>query len=112
MSSRNLLSPLLISQDLLRISLSVRNSFVTLLLSGSLLYFFNALEGYLFILSSHHQCINSHFTLLSTSEYEKEKLQERLARISGGVAVIKVRIKGTIFDVNNKVPIMDILDKI
>jgi chaperonin GroEL len=26
----------------------------------------------------------------TTSEYEKEKLQERLAKISGGVAVIKV----------------------
>lgn len=27
----------------------------------------------------------------TTSEYEKEKLQERLAKLSGGVAVIKVR---------------------
>ena len=26
----------------------------------------------------------------TTSEYEKEKLQERLAKLSGGVAVIKV----------------------
>jgi chaperonin GroEL len=26
----------------------------------------------------------------STSEYEKEKMQERLAKLSGGVAVIKV----------------------
>ncbi|XP_060171169.1 chaperonin CPN60-2, mitochondrial-like isoform X2 [Lycium barbarum] len=27
---------------------------------------------------------------LSTSEYDKEKLQERLAKISGGVAVLKI----------------------
>lgn len=30
---------------------------------------------------------------LTTSEYEKEKLQERLAKLSGGVAVIKVRAR-------------------
>lgn len=28
---------------------------------------------------------------LSTSDYDKEKLQERLAKLSGGVAVLKVR---------------------
>lgn len=27
---------------------------------------------------------------LSTSDYDKEKLQERLAKLSGGVAVLKV----------------------
>ena len=27
----------------------------------------------------------------TTSEYEKEKLQERLAKLAGGIAVIKVR---------------------
>jgi chaperonin GroEL (HSP60 family) len=27
----------------------------------------------------------------STSDYDKEKLQERLAKLSGGVAVLKVR---------------------
>ena len=31
-----------------------------------------------------------HQTSVSTSEYDKEKLQERLAKLSGGVAVIKV----------------------
>ena len=29
---------------------------------------------------------------LSTSDYDKEKLQERLAKLSGGVAVLKVRL--------------------
>lgn len=28
----------------------------------------------------------------STSDYDKEKLQERLAKLSGGVAVLKVRL--------------------
>jgi chaperonin GroEL len=28
----------------------------------------------------------------STSDYDKEKLQERLAKLSGGVAVLKVHI--------------------
>lgn len=32
----------------------------------------------------------------STSDYEKEKLQERLAKIAGGVAVIKVRARSRI----------------
>ena len=32
----------------------------------------------------------------TTSDYEKEKLQERLAKIAGGVAVIKVRVGGPI----------------
>jgi chaperonin GroEL (HSP60 family) len=30
----------------------------------------------------------------STSDYDKEKLQERLAKLSGGVAVLKVRLIG------------------
>jgi len=30
----------------------------------------------------------------STSDYDKEKLQERLAKLSGGVAVLKVRLLG------------------
>jgi chaperonin GroEL len=34
--------------------------------------------------------IKSHINDSSTSEYEKEKLQERLAKLAGGVAVIKV----------------------
>lgn len=29
----------------------------------------------------------------STSDYDKEKLQERLAKLSGGVAVLKVRLE-------------------
>lgn len=28
----------------------------------------------------------------STSDYDREKLQERLAKLSGGVAVLKVRL--------------------
>ena len=30
----------------------------------------------------------------STSDYDREKLQERLAKLSGGVAVLKVRARG------------------
>ena len=30
----------------------------------------------------------------STSDYDKEKAQERLAKLSGGVAVLKVSFKG------------------
>ena len=45
------------------------------------------------------ECINNFVTErwqlrslieLSTSDYDKEKLQERLAKLSGGVAVLKV----------------------
>lgn len=34
---------------------------------------------------------------MSTSDYDKEKLQERLAKLSGGVAVLKV-----LFSITNK----------
>lgn len=35
---------------------------------------------------------------VATSDYDKEKLQERLAKLSGGVAVLKVRsISGDLF---------------
>ena len=33
----------------------------------------------------------------STSDYDKEKLQERLAKLSGGVAVLKVRLLTYVF---------------
>ena len=33
---------------------------------------------------------------LSSSEYEKEKLNERLAKLSNGIAVVKVNISKTI----------------
>lgn len=33
----------------------------------------------------------------STSDYDKEKLQERLAKLSGGVAVLKVRLSTYVF---------------
>ena len=35
----------------------------------------------------------------STSDYDKEKAQERLAKLSGGVAVLKVSFKGKLFRV-------------
>ena len=35
----------------------------------------------------------------STSDYDKEKAQERLAKLSGGVAVLKVSFKGKLLSV-------------